>query len=267
MSDDLVRVSGNRLPAEKTPAALAAKLRSHATGVALALRHLLSLARRVRRKAAMSPVKVLIADDHPMLATGVAAVLSSHGIETVETIARVEDLLPTYERVKPDVVILDIMFSPQSPSGIDAARELLQRHPLARVLFYSQFDQDSIVDEAYKVGGRAFVLKDCSAADLAALVRQVAESDTPVFLPQVASRIALMRYRGNETPEARLDTREYQVFQMLAYGWTFQEIAERLNLSTKTASSIANDVKAKLGLRSVKDLHALAIQHQVKAPT
>ena len=215
----------------------------------------------------MSPVKVLIADDHPMLATGVAAVLSSHGIETVETIARVEDLVEAYERVKPDVVILDIMFSPQSPSGIDGARALLQRHPQARVLFYSQFDQDSIVDEAYKAGGRAFVLKDCSGAELAGVVRQVAETDTPVFLPQVASRIALMRYRGNEAPEERLDAREYQVFLMLAYGWTFQEIAERLNLSTKTASSIANDVKAKLGLRSVKDLHALAIQHQVKAPT
>jgi len=215
----------------------------------------------------MSPIKVLIADDHPMLATGVAAVLSSHGIETVETIARVEDLIEAYERVKPDVVILDIMFSPKSPSGIDGARALLQRHPQARVLFYSQFDQDSIIDEAYKAGGRAFVLKDCSGAELAGVVRQVTETDAPVFPPQVASRIALLRYRGDEAPEARLDAREYQVFQMLAYGWTIQEMAERLNLSTKTASSIATDVKAKLGLRSVRDLHALAIRNQVKPLT
>ncbi len=213
-----------------------------------------------------SKVRVLIADDHPLLATGVSAALGTHGIETVATVTRLEDLLTTYERKRPDVVILDTRFSPEEPSGIEGARDLIARHPNARVVFYTQFDEDQIIDEAYRAGGKVFVLKDSTATQLAAAVTHAAANTAPFFPPNVAARLALMRVRGEEAPQARLDPREYAVFAMLAYGFNNQQISQRLALSTKTIASIVTDVKNKLGLESPADLHAMAMKYHVDRP-
>lgn len=213
-----------------------------------------------------SKVRVLIADDHPLLTAGVSAALASHGIETVATVTRLEDLRTAYERKKPDVVILDIRFTPEEPSGIEAARELIARHPNARIVFYTQFDEDQIIDEAYRAGGKVFVLKDATATQLAAAVTHASANDAPFFPPNVAARLALLRVRGDEAPQTRLDPREYSVFAMLAYGFNNQEISQRLDLSTKTIASIIADVKDKLGLETPADLHAMAMKYHIDRP-
>ncbi len=213
-----------------------------------------------------SKVRVLIADDHPLLATGVSAALVSHGIETVATVTRLEDLRKTFESKRPDVVILDIRFTPEEPSGIEAARDLLEHHPNARVVFYTQFDDDQIMDEAYRVGGKVFVLKGANAKQLAAAVVHAAANETPFFPPNVAERLALMRVRGNQTPQSRLEPREYSVFAMLAYGFSHVEMGQRLDVSTKTIASIIDAIKSKLRIETPADLHALAIRYQVDRP-
>lgn len=245
------------------------RIQDSRTFLKITLRHVATLARRMRRALNMAdhtPIRLLIVDDHPTLAAGVATMLAEHGIETVDSLKRVQDLVEGFERTKPDVVILDIRFRSEEPTGIEEARALLARHPDAKIVFYTQFDQDSIIDESYKAGAAAFVVKDTPIDALVKVLRDVVAGLGPIFLPEIAARLARLRVRGDETPQGRLDKREYEVFRMLAYSFTQQEIAERLSLSVKTIGLIAQEVKRKLDAQTSSDLTALAVKHQTPRP-
>lgn len=105
----------------------------------------------------MVSARVLLSDDHPIVMSGFANALASYGIEVVGQVVTLEQVLPSYDALLPDVLILDIRFGSQKETGLDAARHVLAAHPTANVIFLSQFDQDSLIKEAYQLGGRAFL--------------------------------------------------------------------------------------------------------------
>lgn len=212
----------------------------------------------------MTPVKVLIADDHPLIIEGLTTVLARYGIEAVAQALTPAEVVPRYAESAPEVLVLDVRFG-DGRSGLDVARDVLKRHPNARIVFYSQFDQDEIVREAYRIGGAGFVTKNRPPAVLAEAIMQVREGRTH-FLPEIAERLALLGVRGDDSPQAKLDPRELEVFRRMAAGSTNVEIAEAMNLSPKTISMTSQNIKDKLGMHRPADITRLAVKHGVIEP-
>jgi two-component system, NarL family, invasion response regulator UvrY len=212
----------------------------------------------------MDQIRVLIADDHPLIIEGLSTALGRVGLRVVAHVNTLGGLQAKYKEAKPDVMVLDVRFG-AGASGLDAARETLAQFPEARIVFYSQFDQDELVREAYRLGGLGFVTKDRDVTQLADAVKSAARGE-PYFLPEIASRLALLGLRGDESPMAKLDARELEVFRRIAQGQTNVEIAEAMDLSAKTISNVSQAIKERLGVHRPADIARLAVRHKVIEP-
>ena len=209
-------------------------------------------------------IRVVLADDHPLLLSGFARSLADYGIEVIGQTGTPEDAVNKYRELMPDVLVLDIRFG-EKLTGLDAAKEVLKQFPDAQIVFLSQFDQESLIKEAYRLGGRAFITKSCDPAQLAVAITRVHGGEL-YFLPQVAQRLANLAIRGDTSPQALLETREVGVFILMAQGLTNVEIAGRLGLSPKTISNISQTVKEKLGIHKAAEITRLAVKHGLIEP-
>jgi len=209
-------------------------------------------------------IRVMLADDHPIVMTGFAMSLQGQGLEVVAQARTPEEALAQFQQLRPDVIVLDIRFGEQL-TGLDVAKQILAQTPAAAIVFLSQFDQDSLIKETYRLGGRAFMTKDCDPADLAAAVRRAHEGEL-YFLPQVAERLANLSVRGDASPQSQLDERALEIFTLMAEGLTNAEIAEKLDVSTKTISNISQAVKEKLGVHRPAYITRLAVKHGLIEP-
>jgi len=209
-------------------------------------------------------IRVMLADDHPIVMTGFAMSLAGVGMDVVGQAKTPDEAAAMYAELMPDVLVMDIRFGTEL-TGLDAAEEILKKFPSAKIVFLSQFDQDSLIKETYRLGARAFVTKDCDPADLATAEHHAAEGKL-YFLPQIAERLANLSVRGDASPQSQLDQRGLEIFKLMAEGLTNAEIAEKLNLSTKTISNISQSVKEKLGVHRQAYITKLAVKHGLIEP-
>jgi DNA-binding NarL/FixJ family response regulator len=212
----------------------------------------------------MKKIRVMLADDHPIVMTGFAMSLQGQGLDVVAQARTPAEALAQYQELKPDVIVLDIRFGEQL-TGLDVAKQILAQTPSAAIVFLSQFDQDSLIKETYRLGGRAFMTKDCDPADLAAAVKRAHDGEL-YFLPHIAERLANLSVRGDASPQSQLDERALEIFTLMAEGLTNAEIAEKLDVSTKTISNISQAVKEKLGVHRPAYITRLAVKHGLIEP-
>ncbi|MYN25435.1 response regulator transcription factor [Duganella levis] len=212
----------------------------------------------------MKKIRLMLADDHPIVMTGFAMSLQGQGLDVVAQARTPAEALAQYQELKPDVIVLDIRFGEQL-TGLDVAKQILAQMPSAAIVFLSQFDQDSLIKETYRLGGRAFMTKDCDPADLAAAVKRAHDGEL-YFLPHIAERLANLSVRGDASPQSQLDERALEIFTLMAEGLTNAEIAEKLDVSTKTISNISQAVKEKLGVHRPAYITRLAVKHGLIEP-
>jgi two-component system invasion response regulator UvrY len=209
-------------------------------------------------------IRVLLADDHPIVMTGFAMSLESEGMQVLGQARTPQEAIAQFGALQPEVLILDIRFGAEL-TGLDAARQILQKYPAANIVFLSQFDQDALIKETYRLGARAFVTKDCDPVDLALAVRRASLGEL-YFMPQIAERLANLSVRGDASPQSTLDERELDIFTSMAEGLTNVEIAEKLNLSAKTISNVSQTIKEKLGIHRPALITKLAVKHGLIEP-
>ena len=216
------------------------------------------------QKKVTQPLRVLLADDHPIVMSGFALSLKSKGIEVIGEVTSPKEAVESYEKLKPDVLMLDIRFG-EATTGLDAAQSILAKHPQANILFLSQFDQDALIKQTYSIGGRGFLTKDISASNLAEAVADASRGET-YFMDRIAKRLANLSVKGDHSPEALLEPREFAIFLLTAKGRTNQEMAEQLGLSQKTISNEMTSLTKKLGTNRIADLTLLAVKHGYVEP-
>jgi DNA-binding NarL/FixJ family response regulator len=210
------------------------------------------------------PIRIVMADDHPLLMDGFEAVLAAHGVKMIGKSTVPDRVLSLYEEMQPDVLMLDIRFG-KDMTGLDTAKEVIKRFPAANIVFLSQFDQDSLIREAYRIGGRAFLTKSCGADELVDALK-LAQRGENFFLPEVARRLANIAIQGDTSPLRNLDARELEVFKHMAQGLTLQEIAEEMGLSIKTISNTSQTIKDKVGLQRAAEITRLAVKSGLIEP-
>jgi DNA-binding NarL/FixJ family response regulator len=191
-------------------------------------------------------VRVVIADDHPLVRSGLRAALGP--LEEVEIVAEAATGSAAVREAvlhRPDVVVMDL----QMPdlSGIDATRELRRAVPSASVLVLTMFEDDDSIFAAMRAGARGYVLKGAEPAEIARAITAVAAGEA-IFGPAVAARVLsfFATPPPPPTPFPELTTRERQVLDLLAAGRSNHQIAERLGLSGKTVANHISAIFAKL---------------------
>jgi DNA-binding NarL/FixJ family response regulator len=198
----------------------------------------------------VSRVRVVIADDQPMIRAGFKAVLEATGsIEVVAEASTGEEAVRAASELAPDVVLMDIRMPVMD--GIEATRRL----PRQRVLILTTFGLDEYIIDALRAGASGFLLKDAPTQEVIDAVRAVAADDavlsakvTRQLLDQVARRLPAPIPAADES-RAALTSREQEILRLLAAGLSNAEIAEALTLSEATVKTHVSHVLNKLELR------------------
>jgi DNA-binding NarL/FixJ family response regulator len=168
------------------------------------------------------------------------------------------------ERLKPDVLLVDVMMP--GLSGLEVARQVMQRSPHTRVIVLSMHANEAYVLEALRNGAAGYVLKDSSTSELLQAVRTVACGRR--YLSPPLSERAIEAYAQKAAPAPRdiyetLTTREREVLYMAAEGYSSSEIAARLAISPRTAETHRTHLMRKLGLHTQTDLIRYALRRGV----
>jgi DNA-binding NarL/FixJ family response regulator len=191
---------------------------------------------------------VAIVDDEPLVRAGLRTILDlEDGLEVVGEAGDGADVLALVAETAPDVLLLDVRMP--RVDGITALRALLARHPDARVLVVTTFENDDHVLDALAAGAQGFLLKRARPEEIVHAVRVVARGESLVF-PDTVRRLAVGRTpSGSLQEEARLTGREAEVLRLVAAGMSNQEIASSLYLGVETVRTHVANVLAKLGVR------------------
>jgi DNA-binding NarL/FixJ family response regulator len=206
-----------------------------------------------------TPIRVVLADDHPMYRYGVAAVFADVAeIDLVGQASSGQELLTLVEDARPDVVLTDLRMP--DLSGIEVTRRLVTTHPDLPVLVLTMHDDDESVYGAMRAGARGYLLKGADGSELVSTIQTLAGGGT-VFGPAVARRIvgffleASQRLQAGAFPQ--LTRREREVLDLLAAGHRNSVIAMRLGLSEKT---VRNHLSAILLKLQVEDRSAAIVR-------
>jgi DNA-binding NarL/FixJ family response regulator len=209
------------------------------------------------------PLRLILADDHQIVRQGLRALLEREGMEIAGEAADGRAAVTLVEVHHPDVAILDLSMS--GLDGIDAAREILHRHPRMGIVLLTVHAEEHQVVTAFRAGIRGYVIKTQAADDLVRAIREVSVGG--MYLSPDVSRIMVGVYlSGIESPADRLTPRERQVLQRVAEGRTTKEIAVLLGLSSKTAESYRARIMEKLGIHQTAGLVRYAIRNGLIQP-
>ena len=217
-------------------------------------------------------IRVLLADDQPLLRMGFRMILEAHeGLDVVGEAADGAQAVAAVTELEPDVIVMDVRMP--GLDGIEATRRIVADRPETRILILTTFDVDEYAVEGLKAGASGFLLKDVPPAELVAAIHTVAEGDA-VVAPTVTRRL-LDRFIRGEVEEdgvdaARLEVltpREREVLELIGLGHTNQEIAEQLTLSEATVKTHVSRILGKLGLRDRVQAVIFAYQTRLVRPS
>lgn len=208
----------------------------------------------------MSRPRVLLADDHTLVAEGLRKLLEGE----CELVGIVEDgraLLEAARRLRPDLILLDI--SMPLLNGIDAARQLKKLMPEVKLVFLTMHADPTYVSEAFRAGASGYLLKRAAASELTLALQEILKGHyyvTPHVVKDVLSPL-LEPAPGSSSKLKELTPRQREVLQLVAEGHSIKEIAAVLKVSVKTVEFHKSKIMEQLGLRTTAELTKYAITH------
>ncbi|PZE21197.1 response regulator transcription factor [Paenibacillus xerothermodurans] len=196
----------------------------------------------------VTPIKVLLVDDHEMVRIGLAAVLSTEeDIEVVGEASNGADGIRLAQEYKPQVVLMDLVM--EGMDGIETTLRLLQLYPECKVIVLTSFLDDEKMYPVIEAGAFSYLLKTSRAAEIAQAIRAAANGQS-ILESQVASKI-MNRFRQPKTVAAaheQLTEREMEVLRLIASGKSNQDVADELFIGVKTVKYHVTNILAKLGV-------------------
>lgn len=206
-------------------------------------------------------IRILLADDHLLVRSGVRALLGSvPGLEVVAEASDGEEALKLGELHNPDIAVLDI--SMKGMNGLEAARRFRQQQPKMKMLMLSMYGSEEYVMQALNAGANGYLLKDSASSELERAIRQVMLGES--YLDSHISRESVSQYMKRAAEDGttidQLTPRQRQILQMIAEGCNTKQIAYQLNISAKTVETHRAQLMERLNIRDVPGLTRYAIR-------
>jgi len=208
-------------------------------------------------------LRILLADDHSVMRSGLRALLEREGnLEVVGEAANGRDAVSLSSTLSPDIVVMDVAMPVLN--GIEAARSILRQAPTTRVVMLSMHSDESYVMRSLNAGARGYLLKDSAAAELLSALDAVSRGKS--FFSSAVRRllaedyVRALRQKGMVDSYELLTSREREVLQLLAEGKTNKEVATSLNISPYTVETHRGNILEKLGLHTPAELILYAVR-------
>ncbi len=202
-------------------------------------------------------IRILVADDHPMLRQGLVAVLGTQpDFEVVNEAADGSEVVRLAERLKPDVILLDLEMPEMD--GVAALEKLRDAGSAVQTIVFTAYDTDERILGALRAGARGYLLKGASRAEIFDAIRTV-HAGGSLLQPVVTGRLLDHMSREQTSPEP-LTPREFEVLGLLALGLTNREIAGRLFISERTVKFHVSSLMHKLGAENRTETVTIAAQ-------
>jgi NarL family two-component system response regulator LiaR len=205
-------------------------------------------------------IRVMIADDHTMVRNGLVMFLNScPDIQLVGEAANGQEAVEQAASLQPDVVLMDLMMPEMD--GVTATRAILQAAPHIRIIALTSFKDDELIYAAVKAGITGYLLKDCTADELASAIRDAHAGKT-----SITQEVMLAALRVAENPGAHqfhLSERERDVLRLVVRGLSNRQIAHELTLGESTIKFHVSNILSKLSAATRAEAVALALQHKL----
>lgn len=212
----------------------------------------------------MPPLRILVADDHQVVRTGLRALLESKaGWQVCAEAANGREAVEKASSFRPDVAVLDIGMP--LLNGVEATRQIRKVSPETEVLILTMHDSEQMIQGVLDAGARGYILKDDADRNLLAAVEAV-RKHKPYLSSRVSaavSSLALSDVPQGERPARPLTPREREIVQLLAEGKSNKEIASYLRISVKTAETHRANIMLKLNFHSVTELVRYAVKNRI----
>lgn len=205
----------------------------------------------------MTVTRVMIVDDHPMVAEGIEAILETYDdIEVVGTVSSGREAITQADALLPDVILLDLNMP--GVTGLTATEMILERQPEMRILILSMHDSPEYISTALSHGARGYILKDVPTDEIKRAIDSVMAGEKYLC---TGTRASLQpKIADGREP---LTSREQTVLLQLAQGKSNRDVADALEISVHTVETHRKNIKRKLGINSTAGLTRYAMEHGV----
>jgi len=214
----------------------------------------------------MAPLRILVADDHQVVRTGLRTLLESKaGWKVCAEAANGRDAVEKASELHPDVAVLDIGMP--LLNGVEATRQIRKVSPATEILILTMHDSEHMIQGVMDAGAHGYILKDDADRNLLAAVESLRRHK-----PYLSSRVSAAAAAGQpeadgpERPARRLTPREREIVQLLAEGKSNKEIATYLHISVKTADTHRANIMLKMNFHSVTELVRYAVKNRIIQP-
>jgi DNA-binding NarL/FixJ family response regulator len=205
-------------------------------------------------------MRILIVDDHPIVASGCRTVLADEPEIAILEAADAESAERVFTADRPDICVIDVNLP--TVSGFELARRLLLQDTSARIIMFSMNDDPIFVSRAIEIGAKGYVSKTGDPQDLVEAIREVGKGG--VYLPPALARsIAFAGSDVAKSPLSKLSAREMEILRLLSSGKSLSEIAWLVHSPYKTVANTSSIIRHKLGVRTSAELVRLAIESGV----
>jgi len=203
----------------------------------------------------MDSIRVILADDHPVVRSGIRAELDgADGIEVVGEASSGDEAIRLVEELRPDVLVSDVVMP--GMDGVEVARLLREKHPELRILALSAYDENAFVFGLLSAGAMGYVLKEEALDTIVEAIRAASRGESWLS-PRVAAKVMK---RGIGTEEVPLTERELEVLRLMAKGLSNKGIASELFISERTVKFHISNILSKLGVFSRTEAVLYAIR-------
>ncbi|WP_051321410.1 response regulator transcription factor [Chrysiogenes arsenatis] len=211
-------------------------------------------------------IRILIVDDHAVIRSGLAMLLSAQSdMEIIAEASNAAETRAILKHSRPDIILLDVNLPDQN--GLELAEDILRQYGLLKILFLTMHDEPEYVGRALQIGASGYILKSAADTELIDAVRAVYSGEFALqkgLRENIARRTARkLRTSDSVPPVASLTKRELEVLRLVALGYTQQEIAEELGVSSKTVETHKSNIMEKLNTKKRSTLVKYALAHGI----
>jgi two-component system, NarL family, response regulator LiaR len=208
----------------------------------------------------IKPIRVMLVDDHSVVRSGLNAMLSAEdGLELAGEAADGSEAVRMAERVKPDVILMDLLMPVMD--GVSATKAIHDRWPEIRIIVLTSFKEREQVDGALKAGAMSYLLKTVSASELVSAIRGAMAGQSK--LSSEATQVLIQEMRNPSARDYDLTAREKEILKLMVDGLPNTEIANNLGVSPSTAKFHVSNVLSKLGVTSRTEAVSMALKQKL----